>query len=42
MIRTNGGYCLVKTPLGMVGWVHRTTLEDPARGAPASGVDDLD
>jgi hypothetical protein len=29
VLREEAGYCLVRTPLGAVGWVHRTTLRRP-------------
>ncbi|HYM82738.1 MAG TPA: SH3 domain-containing protein, partial [Candidatus Dormibacteraeota bacterium] len=29
VLRESGGYCLIRTPDGIVGWIHRTTLSRP-------------
>ena len=42
VLETRGGYCLVETPLGAVGWVHRMTLEDPSRARTSDGDDEGD
>lgn len=37
VVDRSGVYVHVRTPLGQAGWIHRTTLGEPVRPAPAAG-----